>query len=276
MSKIISFGICMVATLCLPAHAMTIGFADSNGRPIEKAEKTPRLLLSGVIEPGDDDRLQVFVYHNARNLRADPQPPIRVYLDSPGGDVEEASEIAATLREMMARVVVGGNMVCASSCFLLFINAPIHVAMGRIAVHRPYLSPAKEQSLGAADAARVHNSVYRSIRKWLQDRMVPQPIIERLLSAPSTEAYVLTAEDLAAIGDRAAWYEEWLVARCPDYLHAEKEANVAFDQGREPNEQYAAAVDCELDALGPEVAKGIMSISSSGLKKLPDVLLTFR
>ncbi len=243
-----------------PAAAITVGFADSHGRPIQAVEDQPMIMLSGVIEPGDADKLERFIYINQKSLRTYPQERIVVYLNSPGGDVEEAKKIAVTLREIMADARVYSNMVCASSCFLLYVNAPMRGNIGTVAVHRPFLSPEKDKTLSAAEAARVHDKIYRSVEKWLRDRLVPQSIIEKLLSAPSTKAYVLTLEDLAAIGDRSPWYEEWLLARCPDFLEADKEAKEAFAQDREPGKRFEDAIKCENDALQLEVVHGLGSV----------------
>ena len=76
----------------------------------------PVLLLQGRIVGGD-----------AKRLRAALQGEGRValfVLNSPGGSVLEAQEMAKLIRASGAPALVPGNAVCASACFMLLAAAP--------------------------------------------------------------------------------------------------------------------------------------------------------
>lgn len=197
---------------------------------------------------------------NTHSLISVPQRPLVFFLSSPGGDVEEAERLAQTLRKVMAEVHVGEGMICASSCFLLYVNAPIRFGLGTIAVHRPFLSPERVRGMSAEDAARLHSQIYQSVKRWLQERLVPQVIIDKMLSVPSSAAYKLTSQDVEQLGMRSAWYEEWLLARCPDYLNAESAERKTSEQNQAARERYGRAVDCEMEALSPEISNGLGSV----------------
>jgi hypothetical protein len=89
---------------------------------------------------------------------------------------------------------------------------------------------------------------------------MPQTIIHKLLGAPSSDAYTLTPEDLDAIGERSAWYEEWLLARCPNYVKVENETRKSFTEERGFSKEYKDALTCEAAALEPEISAGLWNI----------------
>ena len=99
--------------------------------------------------------------------------------------------------------------------------------MGKaLAIHRPYFSSDVTRQMSAAQADTAHNAAFAKARRWLQDQFVSQALIDRMFSLPSTRAYWLTVEDVQQLGSRAPWYEEWLLARCPDYLKVMDRADV--------------------------------------------------
>lgn len=51
--------------------------------------------------------------------------------------------------------------------------------------------------------------------------MIPQQMMDKMFSLPSSSAYWLTQQDVDGLGNRAPWYEEWTLARCPDLVAAE-------------------------------------------------------
>ena len=82
--------------------------AVQSGRPV--------LLLQGRIVPGDAARL--------RAALAGVSPRVAgLVLNSPGGSVLEAQDMAKLIRDSGAAVLVPANAVCASACFMLFAAA---------------------------------------------------------------------------------------------------------------------------------------------------------
>jgi hypothetical protein len=73
----------------------------------------------GAIGFGDAARFQNFLDW----LPAGTQP-IAVSVNSPGGSVVEAAQMAAAVQARGLPVAVLGSHMCASACFLLFASAP--------------------------------------------------------------------------------------------------------------------------------------------------------
>src|SRR5450631_2451817 len=179
----------------------------------------PMVLMEGVIINGDTHRFAEFLktadFKNASG--------IVVALNSPGGDVEEAIALAAMLRDIFASVYAIDPMRCVSACFLLFVDAPTRFGEpGALFIHRPYLPEQRARSLNADNSREINSAMYKQMQDWLRERMVPGSLVDRMLVTASTDAYRLTRGDIDSLGIRAAWYEEWLIARCPDTVQIEQ------------------------------------------------------
>ena len=48
----------------------------------------------------------------------------------------------------------------------------------------------------------------------MQRLSVPIALVERLFGLPAEQVYWLSQEDLAALGARQAWFDDYLAARC--------------------------------------------------------------
>ena len=94
------------AGACLPAAAADIT-AYQRG-----------VLIRGTIEKGDYARIIEFVRHPDNHGRLARM----VYLDSSGGDVEEAIKIAHLLDKSYAATHVAHGARCYSGCFILWMS----------------------------------------------------------------------------------------------------------------------------------------------------------
>lgn len=96
--------ICFLALLCLalPAQAITL------------TQKGEAVHLKGLIEPGAFVILREFLARpEAKNLRV-------IYLDSGGGKVEDATQMARDIRKAGLVTAFDGTKKCMSACTLLF------------------------------------------------------------------------------------------------------------------------------------------------------------
>ena len=174
------------------------------------------LEVHGWIEQGDFQRLQDFV-------RAHPTQAYQSFaleLESPGGDVLDAIQIAEFARDMFWSVVVKGT--CASACFFVYAAAPMRVVdEGRVGVHRPHFN---RQLLAYAlpDQARKGTSkVNDTVRAFLARNEVPPWVGELMFTRSSDEITWLTEAQLQTLGARAPYADELIVARCGRRYDAE-------------------------------------------------------
>ena len=213
---------------------------------------TPSLLMSGEIRRGDASRLRQFLADHAMEYLQSSE----VVLDSQGGDMEESIQLAQVLREVLAQVWAFPPHRCASACFFLYVGAAKRMAFSSpragLAIHRPFFSTDVTRRMSAAESDAAHNAGFTRARHWLQDQLVPQVLIDRLFSLPSSQAYWLSNSDIETLGRRSAWYEEWLLARCPDFVRVEQQL---FQTRGGPTaardaafRNYQPQVKCEIDA----------------------------
>ncbi len=177
---------------------------DLNGSHIE------RLVISGTIQRGDYSRFLSFI-------RRDPKAFFigvsYIYLSSPGGDLAEALKIGEVLKGTFADIIT--DKPCISACFFMFLSGATHVAgLNVLGVHRPYFDPVYFSELTPPQAEAQHNRLLAQSRKFLEANSVPQYLIEAMFTKSSNEVYWLNLEDIDRLGERPAWYEELIIARC--------------------------------------------------------------
>lgn len=187
--------------------------------------------MTGRIESGDATALR-----NA--LRASPPSGWFIgtlLLDSPGGDVREALEVARIVRDALlatsnvdqdSDVSVAGARsfyACISACALIWFAGVDRDGYGGqnktngrfgIGLHRPYfVSDSYRQSPSVV--ADAQQNMTAQVREFLRREQVPEEFIQRMLERSSREIYWLDESgDRAALIGRAPWFEEMMIARC--------------------------------------------------------------
>jgi hypothetical protein len=176
------------------------------------------IVMSGEIKRGDVERFRNFAEAHSSDVVVGT-----TILDSPGGDVDEAMRLAQVARDLILRITVPAGFHCVSACFFIYVASAYRVAWSQtLGVHRPRFDAAVIRGMSLAEAQKAHDEGFARAKAWLQAQFVPQALIDKLLSLPSSQVYWLTDEDIYAIGERAPWYEEWLLARCPGYIEAQQ------------------------------------------------------
>jgi Clp protease len=148
----------------------------------------PVLLLQGRIVPGDSKRLRAA-------FEADKRVTLLV-LNSPGGSVLEAQEMAKSIRAFGAPVLVPGNAVCASACFMLFAAGRNRLAEpgAMIGVHSASVSGGNEtmDTLGVTTLMAREAAAYG----------VPSGITGRMVTTRPGQMAWLTRAELESMGVR--------------------------------------------------------------------------
>ena len=238
-----SIAVIITCFCSIASNAATFSVLCDNS--LEIAARGCTIKLSGPIASGDADLL--------RSTLQDRLPNGWHYhtllLDSPGGSVGAAIELAKVVRQAVLntttyRFLAEGRSSppsqkrrqCISACFLVwvagaerkaFIDIVTPNVTSDIGLHRPYLD--KAAYAGAPEAvATMQQKIMQAVAEYLQREQIPQSLIEKMLQRASTQIYWLGPEDEEIVG-RASWFEEMMIARCgfdPSYDH-ETEAWVA-------------------------------------------------
>lgn len=177
------------------------------------------LEMSGPIVQGDAERL----IQRILEVRRRTGNSVSVFrISSPGGEVVEAIRLGSVIRGMYGTVMVKENGMCASSCFLVWLNGAIRTARGSelpgpkasLAVHRPFRIASPDEKSSTEDLGQQQVKVMQVVRQYLEENLVPRALIDEMMSRPSNEAYVLRTEDLNKLGEIPPWFEEVAIAKC--------------------------------------------------------------
>ncbi|XVJ68996.1 MAG: hypothetical protein HEQ39_04545 [Rhizobacter sp.] len=201
----------IVIVLIRPAIGAEIYIKDVNS-----------LHIDGDIRDGDAERVAKLL---SQSQRVDI-----FFVNSLGGDVLEAINIASLVEGAKAQVVVKKGELCASACFFVFIAGTYRFATGFrgeqgempsqverrkgfrfVGIHRPYLSSKSETT---ANSINKQKRIMENVRGYLSEKAVPQYLIDEMMSRPSNDTYWLRPKDLEMIGDYESGFEEVLIKHC--------------------------------------------------------------
>jgi hypothetical protein len=150
---------------------------------------TAVILAQGPIVEGDAERLAAFIGSLAQTDRV-----TSLLVNSPGGNVAEAENLARVIIEYKLSVFVPPGSQCSSACFLLFAAASSRFAAPNavIGVHSASLVNGEETITSLALTTIM-------ARDLAQDG-VPNAIVGKLVTTPPGHTTWLTASDFAAMG----------------------------------------------------------------------------
>ena len=103
------------------------------------------LMITGVIEAGDYRKVVDWIADDGNHEGTFLLRSRRVFVDSPGGSVDEAMKLARLFRDIYAKVTVVKG--CSSACFLLYAGAVERLPLGEIGLHNPYLDARSSSQL---------------------------------------------------------------------------------------------------------------------------------
>jgi len=173
------------------------------------------IYLDGEITKGDAEIFRA-KWRDQRTTRV-------VRINSKGGDLKTALDIASIVKKNHIGVVANHNGYCASSCFFIFMSGydrtgepanddgtlpsrDVANRFGYVGIHRPYFSK--------STSAREQEQMMVKVRQILAEARVPQHLIDTMMARPSNEIYWLSMRDLEMLGEINPGDEEVLIQRC--------------------------------------------------------------
>jgi ATP-dependent Clp protease protease subunit len=162
----------------------------------EKFMKTRQVLLSGEV----NKELAEKIIRQLLMLEADSAEPVRVFIDSPGGDVDAGFAIFDMIRFVNMPVYTIGMGLVASAAALILLSSPkerrIALPNSRYLIHQP-LSSMK----GVATDIEIHAAELEKLRVKLNELIAGETgkSIETV-SADTDRDYWMSAEEAEAYG----------------------------------------------------------------------------
>lgn len=156
--------------------------------PPAKAQQSPvngtvriqasEIHLDGAITPAVASEFE-------RVLRANPGAKA-VSLNSPGGGVLPALQIARTVKAAGLSTSVLSGRQCYSACSLIFLAGPVRIAMGKLGVHQ--ISGVNDPSLTQTVIGKIYED--------LVGFNTPSYLVSRMLRTPPSDMYIFAPEEL--------------------------------------------------------------------------------
>lgn len=218
------------------------------------ADRPGNISVVGLITKGDAEKLKNVMRTQKHGIAA-------INLDSPGGDVAEAIQMAEITKPLYVLVRVAPGKYCASACFFLWLaGAPRSATAqesvqrltklgltpsGILGLHRPYLQ-------NFDSVSNKQNEVMRQVQSYLEAQMVPRRLIDLMMSRPSNDIFWLNSKDFQEFGEYGPDVEEFLISKC-GYIRATESAMARGLTG----EQYYKAMICSNNYLDEVRAKGL-------------------
>lgn len=191
--------------------------------------------LQGDIEKGDYESLVGEI--NIVALLSYDRRPLKLYLNSMGGDLEEAMQIGRLVNVAGISTFADNSITstkdgkCLSACFFIFVAGKQRFleSESTLGIHRPYFDRKNFGSLTAEEAESAYKSIKLDVKKYLLEMSLSQNIVDYVLSIPSDKIKYFTITDFnSKIGKNPPHFEEWLISKCTSYPDLTKEEKHDF------------------------------------------------
>jgi hypothetical protein len=217
-----------------PACSATI---ELTGRAVDG--HTLGVKIEGEIEPGDAEKLlKLYEYFG-------PAAASKVFLWSPGGNVQEAMKIGKLIRQLRLSAIAPdrlntlsilgqlgvqaspsdkGNNLCASACVLAYAGGVTQTGVLLI-LHRPFPAPEVKDKLSDLEFEHVEKRAINEVRDYLREMEFPDYYIEKMIATSSQDGYIPTDEDLNEhpLPDIVPSIEEIILSKCESPSLEEKQ-----------------------------------------------------
>lgn len=159
----------------------------------------------------------------------------QVFINSTGGNVQEAIQIAKLLRDFEIAISVPMDGVCYSACFYLFSAGIVRLAdRNTIGIHSPSFEKKVFSELSQSEADFLYKGMEAEAYNLLRDFNIPEKFISKMKSVSSDDLYTLKTEELNELVTDRVYKERMLTMG--QSLHS------AHDQGPAELLQYAETV----------------------------------
>ena len=143
---------------------------------------------------------------------------ITIFLNSPGGSVDDAINIGKLIRKYQLRTSIAQNDECLSSCFIIFMSGvarqistdffydpkmtkyDTYSQNARLGVHRMYYENKAFSELSPIEASLMYKKKYIEIEDYLKSVSTPNFMIDKMNNTQSDDMFIFTKEVLLDAG----------------------------------------------------------------------------
>lgn len=171
-----------IVAMCLCVITLVVNAAEFSLGPMGYG-----VAISGEIKKGDSLKL---IETNGANYENPKYTDEYVFLDSPGGDVDEALRIAEWLMRNLTSVTVMEGKHCMSACTILFAAGSDRTLRGDAILGFHRLSTSRKE----IDVRKVQSQIdpaNQKVNAFFKKTGFPTELVERMNQTPPTEIFTV-------------------------------------------------------------------------------------
>ena len=170
-------------------------------------EKRGSIWFDGEIKAGDLETWVMPAFKNSKGKKY-------IFLNSSGGDVEEAMKIGRYFKKNEFSVSVAYGDSCYSSCVFLLAGGVDRHAVGKVGVHRPYFG-SLDKSLTTSQIKEFREKISLNLKNYLTEMDINPSLVEVMNSYPPEKMKILNDDELTTfrLNLQDANFEEKEVAK---------------------------------------------------------------
>lgn len=176
-----------------------------------------------------------------------------VWFDSSGGEIDAAMELGRELRKLGVTAFVGEGDQCLSSCVFAFMGGDRRTVAGRLGIHRPYFSSARE----TPDRRSEYRRLQKRLREYIEELDFPPSLYEAVMAVPPLSLNILTSAELKK------YYLEGMSPSAEDEAYAANARSLGISVG-EYLQQKAPAQPCAGAPAGRGPCAGAARTTAGG------------
>lgn len=153
------------------------------------------------------------MYSTGLNSNKPSIEPISIFLNSSGGDVDEAMKIGRLIRKYNINTKIAAGDFCLSSCFLVYMSGvrrdlgfevyidttlkqPYSTSyeLSPLGIHRPYFDREKFADLPSNVASKMYKAKQDDVESFLSEMGAENFFIQKMKNTPSDEMFTLTLD----------------------------------------------------------------------------------
>ena len=115
-----------------------------------------------------------------------------VSFSSSGGEVDAAMELGRILRKLGVTALVAEGELCLSSCVFAFMGGDRRTVAGRLGIHRPYFSLARD----VPDRRSHYRQLQKRLQLYIEELDFPPSLYEAVMAVPPQSVNMLTSAEL--------------------------------------------------------------------------------
>jgi hypothetical protein len=166
--------------------ALTCSFSSS--MIVGKVQGDSFISLNGDINKGDLEKWIIPAFKNVQGKKY-------IFLNSTGGDVEEAMKIGRYFKKNEFSVSVAYKNICYSSCVFLLAGGVDRGVGGEVGIHRPYFG-SLDKSLTTSQIKEFREKINLNLKTYLTEMDINPSLVDVMNSYPPEKMKILSDEEL--------------------------------------------------------------------------------